>query len=187
MKNIRLPVPLAPQSDRCACAAACLSAIYFYWRGGSKKYYFEKDFSDLLNREPNRGVLADDLLRAAKKLKFKAFYMKDLGTNDLEDFFSCGITALAFIQGGRPRSNYKSVWKRGHVVVPVGQNKKYVYLMDPAFKTSYVRMPVNTFLDCWHAYDNGTAEKHTHSAIIIADLNGGPVFTNPPANIIDYY
>jgi ABC-type bacteriocin/lantibiotic exporter with double-glycine peptidase domain len=185
MNNIKLPVPLVCQSDYCACGAACLCAIHYYWRGGSKKYYFEKNFSDLLGRKPLKGITVSALLKATKRLKFKAFYKTNLTINDLDEFLRLGFTQILFMQGGGKNSIYKSEWKKGHAAVLVGLNSKYVYLMDPGFRQHYVRISIKTFLDRWHAYDGSSNAEH--GAIIIADNNKIPVVRNLPQTVIDFY
>jgi len=186
MKNIRLPVPLAHQSDYCACVAASLSAIYYYWKGLNKNFYFERDFSKILGRKIENGTTTIKILNAIKKLKLRHKYEEAISLDDLKKYVEMGTTVMAFVQtpSRKPPKDWNKIWNRSHAVVVVGMNSKRIFLMDPLYKESYIWMPIKEFDARWHdkCYSTYNDKRNYHSAVII--WGDYPAITTAPPKYV---
>lgn len=115
---------------------------------------------NLTNNNEN-GTLPQNIAAAAGTLGFQSEIKENLSVVDLQNYVDAGVPVIVNIQAGvnsTENFNWTSSQQNGEYMVVVGVDSQNVYLQDPTILGSTGYIPIQEFLDRWHAtFQNGTS------------------------------
>lgn len=169
-------------------------------------YGTDATLSQLVNQTntTENGTLPENIAQAARDHGFTAELKENMTLKDLQDNINQGTPTIVLVQAGGNNNtgNWTNTTGENRYMVVVGMDDQNMYLEDPAILGSRGYIPLQEFMDRWHAefintitgnntMNNTTAENNTtvvnattfsHLGIIIT---GGSPATFPPFIKID--
>lgn len=120
------------------CGPACLKMVLEYF--GTHKT--EKELARLSGANAATGTTAENLIKAAKKLGFKAFYKDFSSIAEIKKYLDKKIPVIVDWFSGDD----------GHYSVAVKIDKKFIYLQDPDLN-KINKIDLTTFQRIWFDFE----------------------------------
>lgn len=99
------------------------------------------------------GTQPENIAQAARGNGFSAGVKENMTLKDLQDNINNGTPTIVLIQAWKNNTtgNWTNTTDYNHYVVVVGMDDQNIYLEDPAILGSRGYIPIQEFLDRWHA------------------------------------
>lgn len=151
-KYFVLPVGTYRQAFPGTCGPAALKIVMDYLRWPISENYLGK----LAKTTLNKGTSPQDLVRAAKKLNFKAEERQHLTIDDVKKLINEGNPIICNYQ-------YKPEFGEGHYAVLIGYSDTDFVFSDPSENKGYTTIKIDEFMNQWYELE----DKTTRQGIII--------------------
>ncbi len=151
-KYFVLPVGTYRQAFPGTCGPAALKIVLDYLRWPISENYLGR----LCKTSIERGTSPQDLVRAARKLSFKADEREHLTIDEVKKLINDGYPIIANYQ-------YRPEFGEGHYAVIIGYSDDEYVFSDPSEDKGYTTIKIADFMKQWYELE----DKTTRQGIII--------------------
>ena len=147
-KYFVLPVGTYRQAVPGTCGPAALKIVLDYLRWPISENYLGR----LCKTTVRKGTGPEDIIRAAKKLNFKAEDKQNMTVEDVKKYITDGYPIIANHQ-------FRPEFGEGHYAVIMGYNHEEFVISDPSENKGYMTVKIKDFMKLWYELEDKTVRQ----------------------------